>query len=557
MKKLLRYLSLGLLSTILTATPGLGAERISFFYPPFGEFSLSTDSLEIFAKEGKINDELAFYADRATPQQLAQLRDLLQQRFQVTPTLVSQFTYSPLGEEVVRRLGELILTDSRQNGFYAIRGALIVAAADPQGLTVLNFLRRFPSQSLRLNFSAGLQIVKNLSDLLKTRDAVVGLIQQQASAQAANANVDFSQKVDLRQPGIFSPQKISFTLDDRSRDRSLPVDVYLPQVAAKTSQNSPVPPFPLIVISHGIASDRYAFVYLANHLASYGFAVVVLEHPGSNAKRFQQYFAGLAGSPEPMEFINRPMDVKYVLDELERLDKSNPDLKGKLNFQQVAAIGHSYGGYTVLALAGAKINFEKIYRDCNPNRSLNVSVLLQCGANDLPRKDYQLQDDRIKAIIAINPIDSTIFGESGLRQIQVPTMLVAASQDIFAPSVPEQIQPFTWLSSPNKYLVLLENATHFTAIAEPTPENDVLPVPGALLGPVRTAGYSYLQALSVAFLQTHLLNRPEYRPYLQPSYAKYISQEPLNLSLLQSLTPDQLTQVLNGSTPQSAAPASP
>jgi predicted dienelactone hydrolase len=74
---------------------------------------------------------------------------------------------------------------------------------------------------------------------------------------------------------------------------------------------------------------------------------------------------------------------------------------------------------------------------------------------------------------------------------------------------------------------------------------------------VRTAGYSYLQALSVAFLQTHLLNRPEYRPYLQPSYAKYISQEPLNLSLLQSLTPDQLTQVLNGSTPQSAAPASP
>ncbi|MFK0730638.1 MAG: alpha/beta hydrolase [Gloeotrichia echinulata GP01] len=557
MKKLLRYLSLGLLSTILTATPGLGAERISFFYPPFGEFSLSTDSLEIFAKEGKINDELAFYADRATPQQLAQLRDLLQQRFQVTPTLVSQFTYSPLGEEVVRRLGELILTDSRQNGFYAIRGALIVAAADPQGLTVLNFLRRFPSQSLRLNFSAGLQIVKNLSDLLKTRDAVVGLIQQQASAQAANANVDFSQKVDLRQPGIFSPQKISFTLDDRSRDRSLPVDVYLPQVAAKNSQNSPAPPFPLIVISHGIASDRYAFVYLANHLASYGFAVVVLEHPGSNAKRFQQYFAGLAGSPEPMEFINRPLDVKYVLDELERLDKSNPDLKGKLNFQQVAAIGHSYGGYTVLALAGAKINFEKIYRDCNPNRSLNVSVLLQCGANDLPRKDYQLQDDRIKAIIAINPIDSTIFGESGLRQIQVPTMLVAASQDIFAPSVPEQIQPFTWLSSPNKYLVLLENATHFTAIAEPTPENDVLPVPGALLGPVRTAGYSYLQALSVAFLQTHLLNRPEYRPYLQPSYAKYISQEPLNLSLLQSLTPDQLTQVLNGSTPQSAAPASP
>lgn len=542
---------------ILTATPGLGAERISFFYPPFGEFSLSTDSLEIFAKEGKINEDLAFYASRATPQQLAQLRELLQQRFQITPTLLSQFTYSPLGEEVVRRLGELILTDSRQNGFYAIRAALILAAADPQGLTVVNVLRRFPSENLRLNFSEGLQIVKNLSDLLKTRDAVVGLIQKEAIAQAANANVDFSQKADLRQPGSFRSQNISFTFDDRSRDRSLPVDIYLPQSAGENSQNSQKQPFPLIVISHGIASDRYAFVYLAKHLASYGFAVVVLEHPGSNAQRFQQYFAGLAGPPEPMEFINRPLDVKYVLDELQRLEKSDPNLQGKLNFQQVGAIGHSYGGYTVLALAGAKINFEKISRDCNPNRSLNVSVLLQCRANDLAMKDYQLKDDRIQAIIAINPINSTIFGEIGLGQIQVPTMLVAASQDIFAPPVAEQIQPFTWLSSANKYLALIENATHFTAIAEPTPENDVIPVPAGLLGPERTAGYSYLQALSVAFLQTHLLNRPEYSPYLQASYAKYISQEPLNLNLLQSLTVDQLTTVLNGTPPTSAAPASP
>ena len=74
MKKFLRYLGLGVLYTFLTAIPGLGAERISFFYPPFGEFSLSVNSLETFAKEGKIDDELSFYASRATPQQLAQLR---------------------------------------------------------------------------------------------------------------------------------------------------------------------------------------------------------------------------------------------------------------------------------------------------------------------------------------------------------------------------------------------------------------------------------------------------------------------------------------------------
>ena len=74
-------------------------------------------------------------------------------------------------------------------------------------------------------------------------------------------------------------------------------------------------------------------------------------------------------------------------------------------------------------------------------------------------------------------------------------------------------------------------------------------MPPALLGPDPAAIYSYLNALSVAFLETHLLNRPEYRSYLQPSYAKFISKEPLNLSLLQSLSVAEFNQIWSGPTP--------
>ncbi|BAY88842.1 MULTISPECIES: alpha/beta hydrolase [unclassified Tolypothrix] len=548
MKKFLKYLSLGLLSTILTATPGLGAERISFFYPPFGEFSLSAKSLEKFAKEGKIDSELSFYASRATPEQLAQLRQLLQQKFVITPVLVSQFTYSPLGEAVLKRLGELLLTDSRQNGFYAIRAALILSAADPQGLTVVNLLRKYPSESLRLNFSEGLQIVNSLSNLVKAQDQIVALIKQQTTTQAQtnNATVNYAQLPDLRSPGKLPWQKTSFQFNDTARNRNLPVDLYLPQASA---------PSPLIVISHGVASDRFAFVYLAEHLASYGFAVAVLEHPGSNAERFQLYFSGLAGPPEAQEFINRPLDVKFVLDQLQQRDKSDRNLQGKINFQQIGAIGHSFGGYTVLALGGGKLNFEQLRRDCAPNRTLNVSVFLQCRAYELPAQNYPLQDERIKAVLAVNPIDSSVLGETGINQIKLPTMLVAGTQDIFAPPLSEQIYPFTWLPNQNKYLVVIENATHFSAIAEPTAENNVLPVPEALLGPNRAPAYSYLKALSVAFFDTHLLNRPEYRPYLQPGYAQYISQAPLNLSIVESLTTEQLKQALSGVDPQPKVPA--
>ncbi|WP_414546407.1 alpha/beta hydrolase [Nostoc sp. CCY0012] len=556
MKKFLRSLSLGLLSVFFTAAPGLGAERISFFYPPFGEFSLSVDALEAFAKEGEITDELAFYASRANPEQLAQLRELLQQRFDVSPTLVSQVTYSPIGEDLIRRMGDLLLTESRQNGFYALRGALILAAAEPEGLTVLNLLRRFPSPRVRINFTAGLRIVDDLSQVLEKRDQAVSWLQQEAlratlataalNKEDANAQGDFSQQPDLRSPGEFSWKRLEFTFNDRSRDRTFPTDIYLPEANSTTSQESLSSPFPLIVISHGVASDRSTLAYLAEHLASYGFAVAVLEHPGSNAERVQRYLTGLAGPLEAEEFIDRPLDITFLLDELEIMTKTNPLLLGKLNLQQVGAIGHSFGGYTVLTLAGAKINFEQLQQDCLPsNSTFNLSLFLQCQVTELNAPNDQLQDDRIKAVLAINPLTSSIFGETGMSQIQIPVMLVGSSQDIATPILSEQVRPFTWLTNPNKYLALIENATHFSVIAEPTSENDVLPIPAALLGPDRAPAYDYVRSLSVAFWKTHLLNRPEYRSYLQPSYAKYISQDSLKLTLLQSLSADQLNQALN------------
>jgi predicted dienelactone hydrolase len=542
MKRFLKYLSLGLLSTCLTAKPGLSAERISLFYPPFGEFSLPVNSLETFAKEGKIDSEFQFYAQRVTPEQLAQLREFLQQRFNVTPTLMSQVTYSPIGEQVLQRLGDIVQTDSRRNGFYALRGSLIISATQREGVSVINVLRNFPSTNVRLNFSEGVRIVNDLSQLTRTRDQVFASLQQENLAQVIAANDIKPQLADLRSPGNFRWQIANFNLNDSQRDRRLPVDLYLPQTTT-TSQGQP--PFPLVVISHGIASDRYSFIYLAEHLASYGFAVAVLEHPGSNAKRFEEYFAGLAEPPEPREFIDRPLDIKILLDELQRLEQSDSRVGGKINFQQVAAIGQSFGGYTVLSLGGAKINFAQLNQDCNPeNFSLNVSLLLQCEANQLSLQNYQLQDSRIKAVIAINPITSAVFGESGISQVKLPVMVVAGSQDIFAPPVAEQIRPFTWFPNPNKNLVLIDNATHFSLIGDSPRGNNVLPVPSGLLGPDRTAAYSYLNALSVAFLQANLLNRAEYRAYLQPTYTQSISQPPLNLSVLQSLSTEQLTQIL-------------
>jgi predicted dienelactone hydrolase len=552
-----------LLAPVMMPHPVQGAERI---YIPFGpmEFSLPIASLELYAKEGKIDRELAAYAGYLDQKQLEQFRQVLTTRVDVTPLAISQFLYSPQGEVILERLGEIIETKARQPGFYAIRAALIKAAAAPEGLTLLNVLREFPTYGIRINSGRGFQVVDQLSNVIRETDRAIAAVERQAIAEASaqialqppaplltQAGGRFSQLPDLRQPGPVKYSMQSLMLNDVRRNRTLPVDLYLP--------TPPSPPLarggtggsaPVIVISHGLGSDRMTFAYLATHLASYGFAVAVPEHPGSNAEQVQALINGLASEvTAPAELVDRPSDIKFLLDELGR------SFGGQLNLQQVGVLGQSFGGYTALALAGAKISFEQLQKDCDPsNDSLNLSLLLQCRALALPPTQYELQDERVKGAIAINPVGSTIFGQSQISQIKVPLMLVAASDDTVAPALPEQIQPFTWLTTPNKYLVLLKGGTHFSTLVE---SSGGVPVPPEAIGPGPDVAQNYMKALSLAFFQTYIANNPEYEVYLSASYAQFISQYPLPLSLVQSLTENQLRQASKSRTPAPTPSAQP
>lgn len=270
LKTMLGALAGSVVSTLAIASPGLSANRIAFYYPPFGEFTISADDLETFAQTGKITQGFAFYANRIPKYQLGQFRELLQNRFPLSVTLVSQFTYSPLGESVVKRFGELIQTETRNKeiSFKAVRAALILSAADPKGLNVINVIRRYPSDTIRLNLTGGQEILGELTQLLKRRDAIVAFIKKFSDAEIANEpNVDFSQQPDLRLPGKFGWQVRNLPMNDTFRkSRVFQVDLFVPQTK---SANSPQFPFPTIVISHGVAEDRETFAYAARHLASY------------------------------------------------------------------------------------------------------------------------------------------------------------------------------------------------------------------------------------------------------------------------------------------------
>ena len=72
-----------------------------------------------------------------------------------------------------------------------------------------------------------------------------------------------------------------------------------------------------------------------------------------------------------------------------------------------------------------------------------------------------------------------------------------------------------------------------------------------VIGPDPTIARRYMKALSLAFCQTYVMGILQYRTYLSASYAQAISQAPINLSFVQFLRANQLTQALGDSIPSS------
>jgi predicted dienelactone hydrolase len=540
------------MSLLLPVGSALGADRLTIAYGVL-ERSVSIDSLSAYVKNGSVEGDFKDYVQYLEPEQLDNLRRILRTKANLTPVAVAQFLYTEQGEALLRRLGEVIRTESNLSGFYATRAAMIQAAADPEGLTPLNVLKHFPLPNIRLDLEQTLRILGDLDTLVRQTQSAIALIDQQSVLEArAEPWVPLPGLPDLRSAGTYTWQKRTLLINDprrASQNRSFPADIYLPippRTNDPTSHLLPQAGNPLIVISHGLGSDRSTYAYLAQQLASYGFAVAVPEHPGSSSQQIQALISGGANEvTAPTEFVDRPLDIRYLLDQLETLSQTDPRFAGRINLNQVGVIGQSLGGYTALALAGAEINQKQLAQDCQNSDTLNLSLLLQCRALQLPQAEPTFRDDRVKAVIAINPIGSSLLGKTDLSKIKIPVLIISGTSDTVAPALLEQILPFTWLQTPDKYLMLLEGGTHFSTINAPTSasQNNQVELPPEVIGPNPKLAYLYLKAIGVAFFKTYVAEDSQYRTFLSSGYVSSISQKSFPTTFVRSLTSAQLAKI--------------
>ncbi len=516
-------------SCLSAVTPILAAERLTVRLGPV-ERSASVSDLERFVKTGRLSRELEVFGPFLTEGVRQALDSRLELDSKIAEGIVEDLLSSPQGR---RLLAALLLVFPEQTA-EEIKMALQLAFAKANGLSLLGILKAFPGENVTVDLTATLAVASRINTSYWETQIARSIIKRELTVDGAAFKPT---NLDPTASGPLSVQEETLTFSDQQRQRSIGADIYWGQNQRNRSDRV-TQDNPLVVMSHGFGSDRTSLSYLARHLASHGITVVALEHPGSNKQWLDNLPFTINPSEllPPEEFAHRPQDVSFVLDELAKINRQgdNPSLP-QFNTEKVVAIGHSFGGYTVLALAGARPNLEELKQFCQRRLPVGRAPAdwLQCAAvgdntRRLPemreRASRTLRDRRIVGVVAITPTAGKIFGDKGIESTAVPTLFFSTTEDAWAPAVSHQLQPFLGLRE-SKYLVTAFSGSHFS-FTEPNSPNpfqskstEDLEPPAAETEPIRLL----VGGMTIAFIKQQTPEAKTYAPFLTPAYAEYRS----------------------------------
>jgi hypothetical protein len=100
--------------------------------------------------------------------------------------------------------------------------------------------------------------------------------------------------------------------------------------------------YPVLLFSHCLPTHRNFSSHIAEELASHGYVVILPDHPDCYATEFPdgRYLAGNRSGDTPGRF----KDFQFLLDELARLQASDPFFAGRLDLNRIGLYGLIYGG---------------------------------------------------------------------------------------------------------------------------------------------------------------------------------------------------------------------
>jgi poly(3-hydroxybutyrate) depolymerase/predicted dienelactone hydrolase len=267
----------------------------------------------------------------------------------------------------------------------------------------------------------------------------------------------------------------------RAAPRRVPVKVHVPGAGG---------PYPVVIVSHGAGGGWDTHFAQAQDLASHGYAILCVEHVGSNRDRLLKGMRPMrnidAMTRDADEVLARPRDVSFAIDRAAGWNRDHAELKGRLDLGRVAVMGHSFGAYTTMVACGMRPALDWLVPEVAPGQGLGPD----------------LSDRRVRCGIALSPQapGEPFFLPESFRSLRVPLLGISGSKDVQqAGRTPDDRREAFELWPPGDHrFVWLANAQHLD-FSDSTGSDD-----RALPSATRADVQPITRAAMRAFLDLHL-----------------------------------------------------
>jgi predicted dienelactone hydrolase len=261
--------------------------------------------------------------------------------------------------------------------------------------------------------------------------------------------------------------EIWYPTDDSREPFVIP---HYPFVHISTIRDAKLPEgkHPLIMLSHGTGGGRITLEWLADALVQKGFIVASVDHWGNT------YNNKIA-----INFVTpwqRPQDISFVLTGL----LNDKDFGSVIDAGRIGAAGFSIGGYTVIALAGGKLDLDALDKFTETTEGKKEITLPEFpnladqiddkAVAESFRTSPDLMDKRIKAFFAICPaIGQGFISRQQLKRVTAPMYIVGAQSDSIAPVI-TNAKTYHKLIPKSKLLIIPGKTGHYVFLNEGSAE---------------------------------------------------------------------------------------